>query len=66
MQPLGCLPELNIPRLENLRKLTLCEDWEPEQQQSAMFPPLCEMADVFPNLKELGKKTSTVAKKVPN
>lgn len=59
--PLGWLPGLIIPKMENLKKLELWEFSAKEPPVSTMFPPLFEMADNFPNLKELGKKNRTTA-----
>lgn len=57
VEPLGSLPGLNIPKLEKLQKLHLCGVYKRIGPIFIkMFPPLFEIADNFPNLKELGKK----------
>ncbi|KAG4068268.1 hypothetical protein HA402_007788 [Bradysia odoriphaga] len=53
--PLGLLSGLVIPEFENVRILYLSHDESYEDYNSgpAMFPPLFEMAEHFPNLREL-------------
>lgn len=55
--PLGLLSGLVIPEFENLLELHLMHDesYEDHNPGPAMFPPLFEMADHFPNLLELSK-----------
>lgn len=55
INPLGSLG-LNIPKFKNLQKLDLFGFSKNESKIIDMFPPLFEMAENFPNLKDLGKK----------
>lgn len=52
MEPIGLLPGVVFPKLDKLYKL----DIHPGLTDCEIFPPLLDMADIFPNLKELGKK----------
>lgn len=55
MESLGSLPGIVVPKMEKLHRLDL---WGCRRStKNAAFPPLFEMAENFPNLKELGKKT---------
>lgn len=56
IEPLGFLPGLFIPQLKQLYKLDLWPFLQSESSTCAMFPPPFVMADIFPNLRELGKK----------
>lgn len=56
------LTNVLIPKMKKLKKLDLWDRSRRAEQTPtyAMFPPLFEMADKFPNVMELGKKRSTV------
>lgn len=58
IEPIGSLEGVIFPRLHKLRKLVLWKSYVSEEVP--MFPPLLEMASVFPNLKELGKKMKII------
>lgn len=61
IEPLGSLQGLNIPKMENLKKLEL---YGFSHRDFAMFPPAFEMADAFPNLKELGNKIINLQRQI--
>lgn len=61
-EPLASLTDLTIPKLENLKNLDLCGFSQRKTDSVSMFPKLFEMADNFPNVKELGKKMTIVVK----
>lgn len=57
IKPLGSLGSyLNIPKFDNLQKLHLFVSVWYGSKVEAIFPPLFDMANHFPNLKELSKK----------
>lgn len=58
IEPLGSLPQILIPKMCKLKKLDLWGSRRRETTMNVMFPPLFEMADNFPCLKELCKKIS--------
>ncbi|XP_037027819.1 uncharacterized protein LOC119068331 [Bradysia coprophila] len=53
IEPVGSLPDLVIPKLEKLMNLDLCGFTQREDVNASMFPSSFEMADMFPNVKEL-------------
>lgn len=55
IEPLRLLPELNVPKLEKLRKLDMLK------VSQLTFPVSLEMAEKFPNLKELGKNRHQIS-----
>lgn len=62
IEPLGSLTGLVIPKMKNLKKIDLCGFSQRKTSNNTMFPVLFEMADAFPNVKELGKKTMIVVR----
>lgn len=55
--PVGSIPGVEVPRFENLKKLTMSHDLN---NGSYMFPPQFDMANSFPSLRELGKTEITL------
>lgn len=53
ISPLGSIPGVELPRFENLKKLTLSHD--NGNYGRLMFPRYFDMTDSFPNLQELGE-----------
>lgn len=55
--PVGFIPGVELPRFENLKKLTLSHD---VNDGRFMFPRHFDMANNFPSLQELGKTVLTL------